>query len=119
MADALMGPPTNTRVWVAAGVTDMRCGFDGLAAKVRTVLAGYPFSRHVFLFCGRRGHLLKALWWSNGGLSLLAKRLEQGRFVWPQAQDGVVSLTAAQLGLLLEGFDLRAPRQAGRRQSAL
>lgn len=119
MSDALIGPPVNTRVWVAAGVTGMRCGFDTLAAKVQTVLAGDPFSGHVFLFRGRRGHLLKALWWSNGGLCLLAKRLEQGRFVWPQAQDGVVSLTPAQLGLLLEGFDWRAPRLASRPISAL
>ncbi|MGC3525894.1 IS66 family insertion sequence element accessory protein TnpB [Pseudomonas aeruginosa] len=119
MPGALMGPPVNTRVWVAAGVTDMRCGFDTLAAKVQTVLAGDPFSGHVFLFRGRRGHLLKALWWSNGGLCLLAKRLEQGRFVWPQAQDGVVSLTPAQLGLLLEGFDWRQPVPTQRPLSAL
>nr|WP_218824157.1 IS66 family insertion sequence element accessory protein TnpB [Achromobacter xylosoxidans] len=114
-----MGPPTNTRVWVAAGVTDMRSGFDSLAAKVQMVLEGDPFSGHVFLFRGRRGHLLKALWWSNGGLCLLSKRLEQGRFIRPQAQDGVVSLTAAQLGLLLEGFDWRAPVPTARPRSAL
>lgn len=119
MADALTGPPVNTRVWVAARVTDMRCGFDTMAAKVQTVLAGDSFSGHVFLFRGRRGHLLKALCWSNGGLCLSAKRLEHGRFGWPQAQDGVVPLTAAQLGLLLEGFDWRAPQPAARPPSAL
>lgn len=78
---SLMGPPLNTRMWVAAGVTDMRCGFDTLAAKVQTVLAGDPFSGCVFLFHGRRGHLLKALWWSNGGLCSC----------WPSAWSGAAS----------------------------
>ncbi|TDH51858.1 IS66 family insertion sequence element accessory protein TnpB, partial [Dankookia rubra] len=66
------------RVHLALGVTDMRKGFDGLAAQVQTVLKADPFSGHLFLFRGRRGDLLKALWWDGQGLVLLAKRLEKG-----------------------------------------
>ncbi|AKK24942.1 IS66 family insertion sequence element accessory protein TnpB [Pandoraea oxalativorans] len=114
----MIGLPSNTRVWIAAGVTDMRCGFNGLAAKVESVLHKDPFSGHFFLFRGRRGDLLKALYWSDGGLCLLAKRLEKGRFAWPRAEGGVVALTAAQLSLLLEGFDWREPIDAARPRSA-
>jgi hypothetical protein len=56
--------------------------------------------------------LLKVLWWDGQGLCLFAKRLERGRFIWPQAKDGSVVLTAAQLSMLLEGIDWRAPRRS-------
>ena len=56
-----------TRVWIAGGVTDMRKGFDGLAALVQTTLLENPFSGHVFVFRGKRGDLLKLLWWSGDG----------------------------------------------------
>ncbi|WP_425606077.1 IS66 family insertion sequence element accessory protein TnpB [Paraburkholderia sejongensis] len=102
-----------------AGVTDMRCGFNSLAAKVQTVLEKDPFSGHVFVFRGKRGDLLKCLYWSDGGLCLLAKRLEKGRFAWPRADSGVVTLTTAQLSLLLEGFDWRQQVEAARPRSAL
>ncbi|RQQ56920.1 IS66 family insertion sequence element accessory protein TnpB, partial [Burkholderia stagnalis] len=80
----MIGLPQNTRIWIAAGTTDMRCGFNSLAAKVQTVLEKDPFSGHVFVFRGKRGDLLKCLYWSDGGLCLLAKRLEKGRFAWPR-----------------------------------
>ncbi|WP_404978640.1 IS66 family insertion sequence element accessory protein TnpB [Caballeronia novacaledonica] len=76
----MIGSPVNTRIWVAAGLTDMRCGFDGLAAKVQTVLAKDPFCGHIFVFRGKRGDLIKCLYWHDGGLCLFAKRLERGRF---------------------------------------
>ncbi|MGD7196134.1 IS66 family insertion sequence element accessory protein TnpB [Ralstonia pseudosolanacearum] len=97
----------------------MRSGFNSLAAKVETVLHKNPYGGHVFLFRGKRGDLLKALYWSDGGLCLLAKRLEKGRFAWPRADGGVVALTTAQLSLLLEGFDWRQPVDAARPRSAL
>jgi len=97
--------PVGTRIWMVAGVTDMRRGFIGLAAMVQTALEEDPFSGHVFLFRGRRGDLVKLLWWSGDGLCLFAKRLERGRFIWPQATSGTVSLTPAQLSMLLEGID--------------
>jgi len=105
----MIGLPAGTRVWLAAGVTDMRKGFDGLAALVQTQLHEDPFAGHVFVFRGRRGDRVKLLWWSGDGLCLFAKRLERGRFVWPQAASGTVSLTAAQLSMLLEGIDWRRP----------
>lgn len=103
--------PANTRVWLAAGHTDMRRGFDGLAAMVQTVLAANPFCGHVFVFRGRRGDIIKCLWFDGQGLCLFAKRLERGRFVWPQADSGAVSLTPAQLSMLLEGIDWRMPQR--------
>jgi transposase len=94
--------PAGVRVYVACGVTDMRKGFDGLAALIQTALALDPYSGAVFLFRGKRGDLLKALLWDGQGLVLYAKRLERGRFVWPQTMTGTVGLTNAQLSMLLD-----------------
>jgi transposase len=105
----VISPSAGTRVWLAAGATDMRRGFDGLARQVQQVLGQDPFSGHLFVFRGRRGDLVKVLFWDGQGLCLFAKRLERGRFVWPQAKDGVVMLTPAQLSMLLEGIDWRMP----------
>lgn len=105
------GAERGTRIWLAAGITDLRKGFDGLAALVQTQLAENPFSGHVFVFRGRRGDSIKLLWWSGDGLCLFAKRLERGRFIWPSAASGRVHLTAAQLSMLLEGIDWRRPER--------
>jgi transposase len=115
----MIGLPAGTRIWLAAGFTDMRCGFNGLATQVETALAEDPFSGHVFVFRGRRGDIIKVLWWSGDGLCLLAKRLERGRLIWPQAQSGTVSLSPAQLSMLLEGIDWRRPERTQRPQSGL
>ena len=69
----MIHPPAETRIWLAAGVTDMRRGFDGLSAQVQTVLQQQPFSGHVFLFRGRRGDIVKCLWFDGDGLCLFAK----------------------------------------------
>ncbi len=98
-----------TRIWLAAGTTDMRRGFHGLSAQVQTVLEQEPYSGHVFVFGGRRGDLIKLLWFDGDGLCLFQKRLERGRFIWPQATSGAVSLSRAQLSMLLEGIDWRRP----------
>ena len=105
----MIGLPLGTRVWIGAGVTDMRKGMDGLAALVQTALGERPFSGDVFVFRGKRGDLVKLLWWSGDGMNLYAKRLERGRFVWPQATSGTVHLSSAQLSMLLEGIDWRRP----------
>jgi transposase len=112
------GPPPGVRVWLAAGPTDMRRGFDGLARQVQEALGQDPFSGQLFVFRGRRGDLVKALWWDGQGLVLYAKRLERGHFVWPQAKDGVASLTPAQLSMLLEGIDWRMPARTWRPEMA-
>ncbi len=115
----MIGLPSNTQIWIAAGVTDLRRGFDGLGAIAQTVLEQNPFSGHVFVFRGRRGDLIKLLWWDGDGLCLFAKRLERGRFVWPQAENGTVSLTRAQLSMLLEGIDWRRPQRTHTPQMAV
>ena len=106
--------PTHGRVWLAAGVTDMRKGFAGLSALAESVLRQDPYSGHLFVFRGRRGDLIKVIWWDGQGACLFTKRLEKGRFVWPSPADGKVSVTPAQLSMLLEGIDWRMPQRTWR-----
>ena len=110
--------PAGTRVWLAAGVTDMRKGMDGLPELVQSTLAQNAFSGQLFAFRRRRGDLVKLLWFDGDGMCLFAKRLERGRFVWPQAHSGSVSLSAAQLSMLLEGIDWRRPQRTWRPEVA-
>ena len=105
----MIGLSAGTRIWIVAGVTDMRRGFVGLSGMVQTALQENPFSGQVYIFRGRRGDLIKVLWFDGDGLCLFAKKLERGRFIWPQVTDGTVSLTPAQLAMLLEGIDWRRP----------
>ena len=111
--------PANTQIWIAAGLTDLRRGFTGLSAIVQLKLEQDPFGGHVFVFRGRRGDLIKVLWWDGDGLCLFAKRVERGRFIWPQAESGTVSLTRAQLSMLLEGIDWRRPVRTSAPQAAV
>jgi transposase len=113
-----MLPPANTRIWLVAGVTDMRRCFDGLASLVQLQLQADPFGGHVFVFRGRRGDRLKVLWFDGDGMCLFCKRLEAGRFAWPQAEDGRVALTPAQLSMLLEGIDWRRPQRTAPTRAA-
>ncbi len=114
----MIGLPLDTRVWLAAGVTAMRKGFDGLAALVQESLAEDPFCGHVFVLRGKRGDRVNLLWWSGDGACLFYKRLERGRFVWPQAMSGTVHLTPAQLSMLIEGIDWRRPERAWKPRQA-
>jgi transposase len=93
----LMGLPSGSRIWLAAGVTDLRKGMDGLSALVQTALQESPYSGHIFVFRGRRGDKVKVLWHSGDGVCLFCKRLSDGRFVWPQTQS--------------EGIDWRRPKR--------
>ena len=106
--------PAQTRVWLAAGVTDMRKGFNGLSALAEKVLGQDPYSGRLFVSRGRRGDLVKLVWFDGQGACLFSKRLERGRFVWPSPAQGRVSVTPAQLAMLLEGIDWRAPRRTWR-----
>ena len=101
--------PASTKGWITSGVTDMRKGFNGLSMLTQDALEQDPFSGHLFVFRGRRGDLLKIIWWDGQGACLFSKRLERGRFVWPSPVKGKVSITPAQLAMLLEGIDWRAP----------
>lgn len=103
--------PSNTRIWLAAGVTDRRKGFNGLSMLVQKALREDPFSGHLFVFRGRHGDLCKIIWWDSQGGCLFTKRLERGRFVWPSAADGKITLRASQLSMLLEGIDWRIQKK--------
>lgn len=107
----MINVPTKMRVYLAAGATDMRKGFDGLASVVQTSLGRDPFAGDFFVFRGRSGNRVKLLYFDDQGLCLFAKRLERGHFVWPTAKDGTVTLTVAQLAMLLEGIDWRMARR--------
>jgi transposase len=118
-SDETMIPvPAGVRIWIATGRTDMRKGMRGLALLVQEGLGRDPFAGDVFVFRGHSGALIKALWHDGIGLSLYAKRLDRGRFIWPQTVDGVVSLTSAQMSYLLEAIDWRNPQHTWRPQSA-
>ena len=114
----MIGLASGIRVWLASGHTDMRRGMRGLALQVQESLGRDPFVGDIYVFRGRSGSLIKALWHDGIGLSLYSKRLDRGRFVWPQTVDGVVSLTPGQMGYLLEAIDWRNPQQTWRPQSA-
>ena len=110
--------PAGVRVWLAAGHTDMRKGFDGLAMLVQQTLKRDPHGGQLFVFRGKRGCLIKLLWHDGQGMCLFAKRLERGRFIWPTTAGEAVTITAAQLGYLLEGIDWRAPIRTQRPELA-
>jgi len=109
---------SGVRVWIATGHTDMRRGMNGLALQVQQGLKRDPHAGDMFVFRGRRGDLLKILWHDGLGMSLYAKRLERGRFIWPSPTDGVVAITSAQLAYMLEGIDWRNPLHTWRPHAA-
>jgi transposase len=102
-----------TRIYLAAGATDMRKGFEGLYGLVRDRLASEPLSGHVFLFSNAKRNRLKMLFWDGSGLWVCAKRLEKGRFRWPAAGGNElrVTLSHEELALLVSGIDLTAARR--------
>jgi transposase len=101
-----LGPAT--RIYLAAGATDMRKSFEGLYGLVRDRLLCEPLSGHLFLFCNAPRNRLKVLVWDGTGLWICAKRLPKGCFSWPQSGDGQgkVVLSHEELSLLLGGIDL-------------
>jgi transposase len=114
----MIRPPTGVRVWLANGYTDMRRGMNGLALQVQEALQRDPHAGDLYVFRGRRGDLVKILWHDGLGMSLYAKRLERGRFLWPSPVDGCVTISAAQLGYMLDGIDWRNPQHTWRPAAA-
>lgn len=106
-----LGPAT--RIYLAAGATDMRKGFEGLYGLARDRLLWEPLSGHIFLFCNAQRNRLKLLFWDGSGLWVCAKRLEKGRFRWPEAEgeQPKVLLRHEELALLLGGIDLSQTRR--------
>jgi transposase len=108
--------PSTVRVFVAACAVDLRKSFAGLSSLARDVIREDPMTGHLFVFFGRRGDLVKVLWWDRGGFCIFAKRLERGRFRIPSAAAGAaqVEMEAAELALLLEGIDLTGAKRRPR-----
>lgn len=98
-----------TRVYLAAGATDLRKSIDGLAVLVEDVLEQNPFSSHLFVFCNRARDKIKILFWQHNGFWLFYRRLERERFRWPSGADNVaVAIAARELRWLLDGLDYRS-----------
>ena len=85
---------------------------------VQETLKADPHGGHLFVFRGKRGDLVKIIWHDGQGACLFSKRLERGRFIWPTSKDGAVTISAAQLGYMLEGIDWRFPQKTYRPEIA-
>ncbi|MER9712858.1 IS66 family insertion sequence element accessory protein TnpB [Mesorhizobium sp. M0213] len=101
--------PSQVRIWLAVGRTDMRRGMQGLALQVQETLGRDPHAGDLYVFL---------IWHDGLGMSLYAKRLEKGRFLWPSPADGTVSISPSQLAYMLDGIDWRNPRHTFRPQRA-
>jgi transposase len=111
----MLSLPPSVRIFVALEATDMRKSFDGLAGEVRRLIEQDPLSGHLFVFFNRRRTMVKVLYWDRNGFCLVAKRLERGTFRLPTMKEsGVVEMEAMELGLILEGIDLRGARRRPR-----
>ena len=108
--------PAGVKVHLALGHTDMRKGLDGLATLIQEHLKKDPFSGHLFAFRGKRASILKVLFWDGNGLCLFTKRIDRGGFVWPRMYEpgGAVTLSPAQLAMLIEGIGWRSPERVWR-----
>jgi len=116
----MFGLSAATRIYVGLEAVDMRKGFEGLFGLARDYLGQDPLSGHLFLFSNRERTRIKAVVWDGSGLWVCAKRLERGRFQWPEAEPGQrqVTMRPEQLTLLLNGMDLAKvrPRKNWHRQ---
>ena len=115
----MIGPEGAVKVLVATKPVDFRKGAEGLAALVKEQMRADPFSGVVYVFRAKRADRIKLIFWDGTGLCLYAKRLEDGQFRWPKVEDGVMRLTSAQLGALLEGLDWRRVHQARRTRTPM
>lgn len=110
----MLSLPPCVRIFLATSPVDMRKAIDGLVALVNDVLSQDPFTGHVFVFRGRRGDRVKVLVWDRNGFVLFYKRLEKGRFRFPETTSTSRELDSTGLTLLLEGLDLELAAQAPR-----
>ena len=109
---------SGVRVWIATGHTDMRRGMNSLALLVQEAFKRDPHGGDLYVFRGKSGKLIKILWHDGLGMSLYAKRLERGRFIWPSATAGVISISKSQLAYMLDGIDWRNPQHTWRPAAA-
>jgi transposase len=109
--------PRSVRIYVATAPANLRKSFEGLSNEVRSVLAADPTSGHVFIFLNRRRTQTKLLVWTRGGYTIVHKRLERGRFTFPERvtpEAARVEIDAHELAMLLEGLDRATERSAER-----
>ena len=110
----MLSLPSAVRIFLAVEPADMRKGSDGLAQLVRDMIAQDPLSGHFFVFRNRRRDRVKILYWDRDGFALWYKRLEKGVFRFPEAQNGRVEVTPAEMAAVLEGIDLSRARRPPR-----
>lgn len=109
--------PRSVRIYVAREPANLRKSFEGLSNEVRAAIGMDPLCGHVFLFLNRRRTQVKLLVWTRGGYTIVHKRLERGRFVFPErvgAETSRVEIDAHELAMLLEGLEPRTGRSAMR-----
>ena len=110
----MLSLPSTLRIFLATEPADMRKGFDGLSQLVRDRIAHDPLSGHLYVFRNKRRDRIKILYWDRDGLALWYKRLEKGTFRFPEAKDGRVEVTPAEMAAVLEGIDLLHARRLPR-----
>jgi transposase len=115
----MISPHGQLRVYVSTRPVDFRKGIDGLALAVQEVIGLDPFCGAAFVFRAKRADRLKIVIWDGTGMVLVHKRLESGKFVWPQVQDGVMRMSPAQFSALFEGIDWRLVRREATRRPQL
>lgn len=106
----MFGHGVPVKIFVATRPVDFRKGIDGLALAVQEMFGMDPFCRAAFVFRAKRADRIKLLIWDQTGMVLVHKRLEGGKFVWPQVRDGVMRMSGAQFAALFEGVDWRLVR---------
>lgn len=117
----MLSVPGRVKIFLCLSATDMRKSFDSLSALVSEVLQQDPLSGHLFVFRSKRADRLKLLYWEEGGFALWYKRLEVGTFRFPAAacdDQTTLTISAADLAMLLDGVDLASVRRAKRYRRA-
>ncbi|MBC8392333.1 MAG: IS66 family insertion sequence element accessory protein TnpB [Deltaproteobacteria bacterium] len=99
-------PSAQTRVYLAIGNTDMRKAINGLSILVQESMDLDPFSGHLFVFCNRKRHILKILYWDRNGFCLWSKRLEKHFFRWPESSEEVMKIDQRELMWLVDGLEI-------------
>jgi transposase len=100
----MIGPGSDAKVLICTYPVDFRKGIDSLVALVQHEFHQDPFAGVVYIFRSKRADRMKILWWDGSGIFLMTKRLEDGRFLWPQIHDGTYRINAQQMAALVGGY---------------
>lgn len=106
---------SESRIYLCTGCTDMCKGINGLSILAQSILLNHFHKSILFVFRGKQADKIKILWWDGQGFCLYYKCLESGKFTWPKVDEKQsISITKAQLSMLIEGIDWRNPRWSNR-----